>query len=385
MDALLESLPNKRDGKMYVIYTEDEQNVMTSNQVVAAKAKGWKPQYYNNGSWHVYIITEPVSGGLIINEENFPDGNFQNWLLIQSFGRDEVLTADEIAGITDIFASGKGIQNLKGIEYFTALKVLNCYDNQLASLDLSNNTNLTSLECGSNQLTELDVSRNIALTSLECGSNLLTELDVSRNTALTDLGCHENQLTMLDISKNTALVTLWCHKNRLTSLDVSGCAVLSRLSCFGNLLPVLDVSKNTALTELRCNNNRLTALDVSQNTALTTLVCFQNNINGERMDALVESLPTVNSCVMYVIYNENERNIMTTTQVEVANAKGWLVDYFNGVRWDVYSGSEPDPDGIVSPLGETEDETAWYDLSGRRVVYPGKGLYIKNGKKVMVK
>ena len=28
---------------------------------------------------------------------------------------------------------------------------------------------------------------------------------------------------------------------------------------------------------------------------------------------------------------------------------------------------------------------AYYDLSGRRIATPGKGLYIKNGKKVLVK
>ena len=52
-----------------------------------------------------------------------------------------------------------------------------------------------------------------------------------------------------------------------------------------------------------------------------------------------------------------------------------------------------DPDGIVSPLGETEEGVTIYDLSGRKVNSQfsilnsqlPKGIYIKNGKKVAVK
>ncbi len=41
MDALVESLPTITDGYMYVLYYEDEENVMTAKQAAAAKAKGW--------------------------------------------------------------------------------------------------------------------------------------------------------------------------------------------------------------------------------------------------------------------------------------------------------------------------------------------------------
>lgn len=33
----------------------------------------------------------------------------------------------------------------------------------------------------------------------------------------------------------------------------------------------------------------------------------------------------------------------------------------------------------------SESEGAWYTLQGQRVEKPGKGLYIKNGKKVIVR
>ena len=53
---------------------------------------------------------------------------------------------------------------------------------------------MTNLECNNNLLTNLDVSNNPSLVLLECSNNLLTNLDV-RNTALEKLYCQNNQLT----------------------------------------------------------------------------------------------------------------------------------------------------------------------------------------------
>ncbi len=155
---------------------------------------------------------------------------------------------------------GARIRNLDEIKYFTALEYLDCSDNQLTSLDLSNNTALTNLRCGYNQLTSLDLSNNTALTNLDCGYNQLTSLDLSKNTALTDLYCYGNQLTSLDLSNNTALTNLRCGNNQLTSLDLSNNTALTNLRCGNNQLTSLDLSNNTALTNLRCGNNPLQKL-----------------------------------------------------------------------------------------------------------------------------
>ena len=238
--------------------------------------------------------------GVTIDETNFPDAAFREYVerVCDSDGN-KVLSAEEIgkvesmmlvAGLTTV----SKITSLKGIEYFTALTELNCANNALTELDVSQNTALTDLNCSENELTELDVTKNTALTELRCSNNALTELDVSKNTALTSLncsynalteldvsqntaltylGCYSNKLTALDVSKNTALEWLYCSDNALTALDVSKNTALTRLYCDSNALTALDVTKNTALTRLDCNNNALTALDVSKNTALTTLDC----------------------------------------------------------------------------------------------------------------
>ena len=89
-----------------------------------------------------------------INETNFPDPNFRSWLQAK-YGDSAV-----ISQVTEINVASQSISNLKGVEYFTALTELYCYDNQLTSLDVSKNTGLTRLYCFNNQLTSLDISRN---------------------------------------------------------------------------------------------------------------------------------------------------------------------------------------------------------------------------------
>ena len=215
------------------------------------------------------------SAGVTIDNTNFPDANFRTIVEHYDTNKDSSLSDTEIAAVEEIDCYDKGISNLKGIEYFTALRSLSCGRNQLTALDVSKNTALTYLHCSYNQLTSLDVSKNTALTKLYCYNNQLTSLDVSKNTALTDLDCDINQLTSLDVSKNTALTGLKCSYNQLISLDVSKNTALTGLKCRNNQLTVLDVSKNTALTDLECRNNQLTSLDVS-NTNMDDLYCGGN-------------------------------------------------------------------------------------------------------------
>ena len=92
--------------------------------------------------------------------------------------------------------------------YNSNLENLWCNENQIASLDISNNPLLNELDCGGNQITTLDVSENTDLTLLDCGGDQITILDVSHNTVLTSLECAGNQLTSLDVSNNIALTYL---------------------------------------------------------------------------------------------------------------------------------------------------------------------------------
>ena len=222
-------------------------------------------------------ITVPFEIGVAIDAKNFPDEIFRTYVKENiDTTADDILTVSELEQVIEIDVSSKKISDLTGVEYFTALQWLDCHNNQLKELNVSQNTALKKLICSTNSLKELDLSQNTALQTLDCSNNPLTELDVRQNPALQSLDCSSNQLTELNVRQNTALDRLYCFDNQLTELDVRQNIALQELYCDNNNLTELDVRQNTALQRLYCHNNNLTELDLSQNPALTNLNCSNN-------------------------------------------------------------------------------------------------------------
>jgi hypothetical protein len=195
-----------------------------------------------------------------------PDSNFEQALidLGYDFGvHDGTVITANIDTVSYLQIPSLSISDLTGIEAFTALRFLNCGDNQLTSINMTRNTALTHLYCGTNQLTSIDVTQNIALTHLDFYINQLTSIDVSQNTALLVLDCGSNQLTSLDVTQNPALIRLRCPNNQLTSLYTQNTA-LNYLWCHFNQLTCLNVSQNTNLLQLFANDNpNLTCIEVA--------------------------------------------------------------------------------------------------------------------------
>ena len=357
MDQLIAGLPETTNGEFYVVAnTPEEQNDVTSNQVATAKAKGWTTYYWTGGEF----IETAGSDAIAIDATNFPDENFRKCLLEQNYGKDGYLTPAELNSITSMNVDGKGIKDLKGIEYFTALTSLGCIDNELGTLDLSKNTALTTLICERNKLTSLDVSKCTALKYLDCYDNSLGTLDVQKNTALYWLNCHNNNIESLDVSKNTALKNLYCHSNALTTLNVSMNTALETLYCYSNALTTLDVSKNSALIILECYSNKLTSLILSNNSAFRYLKCYDNQLQGAAMDQLIAGLRETGGSFYAIAPNiPTEQNVVTTAQVAAAKAKGWTTYCWTGTTWDDYGGQHLPYDG--SPVGLAINATNFPD------------------------
>lgn len=229
-------------------------------------------------------------GYIAINEKNFPDENFRDYVAGEwDKNRDKYFSPSEIANAKWISCDNKEISNLKGIEFFTNIWLLECYYNNLTTIDLSHNKNLSYINCHHNQLKELevsglpllktfycgqnklqsiDVSKNKQLKDFSCTENPLNTLDVSQNTELEKLACVGNNLTELDVSKNKNLKILWCYQNKLSSLNLENQTELELLGCRENPLNVLSISANTKLKKLYVNKTNLTSLDATNNTAL---------------------------------------------------------------------------------------------------------------------
>ena len=59
--------------------------------------------------------------------------------------------------------------------------------------------------------------------------------------------------------------------------------------------------------------------------------------------------------------------------------------YEKTTPWDKFYIVEMDFTGIDEMESQVSDENVYYDLSGRRVENPTRGIYIVNGKKVFIK
>ena len=268
---------------------------------------------------------------LPINEKNFPDDNFRDYIKTYKAGGREVLTVEQQKNVTEIEVEGRNISNLKGIEAFPNLKELKCGNNSIQNLDLRQNPKLETLKCNKNQLTQLDLSKNPQidylicswnqlkqldvsnlkdLVTLDCSHNDLEQLDVKNSKFLVTLNCSANQLTELDadVTHKSRLVSVECQNNQLTSLILGQNKLLKKLNCAHNQLTQLNLNNMISLKDLNCFNNQLTVLDVSDSPELTTLWLKNNHLTSLNLD----NNPNLNFSITD-IYSSDFNNVYTVT------------------------------------------------------------------------
>jgi len=114
---------------------------------------------------------------------NIPDANFKSFLVNDSsinVNNDTEITVAEAQATTELLINGLSIADLTGIEAFTNLTRLDCYTNNLTTIDVSNNLALTRLHCADNQIEILDISANTQITDIQCHNNtVLYELNIA--------------------------------------------------------------------------------------------------------------------------------------------------------------------------------------------------------------
>ena len=278
---------------------------------------------------------------LLFGQQTYvPDDNFEQALINLGYDNildDYVITAN-ISSINSLDVSNQSISDLTGIEDFNDLAELLCHNNQLTTLDVSNNNSLTKLYCYYNQINSININNN--LVTLFCYNNQITNLDLSNNNNLTGLFCHNNQLTSLDVrnGNNTIISMFYAIGNsNLFCIDVddpswssSNWFGIDSWTSFGincspgsgytyvpddnfeqklislgydnfiddyvitaniNTITNLDVSNESivdltgiedflALNTLDCQNNQIVSLDLTNNLSLTELLSQNNSLTS---------------------------------------------------------------------------------------------------------
>lgn len=266
------------------------------------------------------------------------DPNFELALITQGIDSEggpvdgQVLTTD-INSLTTLDISSSGINDLSGLEAFTALEILNVSGNDLNSLELQNLslieiranscnlsgksirfqnnpptgsflTNVTSLFLEDNNYGSpgssisfggvpnvknlylkgnsfgsifLGETIGIEILRLEDNPNLNTINDLTSLTELLNLDVSNCALSSLVVSSNQKLTTLRIGGNPLNTINLRSNPLLNVFVLEETQISSLDFSQNLNLGVVAINNSLLNTIDFSDNPNLSFVNVFQNN------------------------------------------------------------------------------------------------------------
>ena len=304
------------------------------------------------------------------------------------------LTSLDLTGfhtaLEELYCQNNQLQSLN-ISQCKKLEYLYCNSNKLTSLSLSSNTALEYLFCDNNQLSSLNVSNNTALVKINCYCNKIQ--DANMTSFINSLPQKsDGQLIVYAINssdgnrisagqvkvakedKGWQVLTsghnpypgydaIAINETNFPDYNFRSWLLQQSYGSDGYLTPdeianvyQIDVSSQgisslmgiryfTALRGLSCNNNYLSELYLSGMPDLQILECYGNRIRGGDMTKLINSLNSDVGMIWAMAPDEPAGgNLITVSQVEAANDKGWRV-FLKGKMDEGYAGVVGDANG----------------------------------------
>ncbi|MBR5656267.1 MAG: hypothetical protein IKW98_06240 [Prevotella sp.] len=391
---------------------------------------GTKEEFYSDATPKEFTIKS--TDFTISSDENITS------LYLPNDGLTSISVVGIRATLQKLYCPGNELTELD-LNSATKLTTLDCQDNRLTSLRFGSKV-VKSINCAGNQLTSTNLTGINELTSLVCSSNEINE--VKNNASMAKLKVfigQSNQLEQLDFTKSTSLKRLVASNNKLTSLTLQS-AALAELMASYNQLDTLDITSARKLEVLIVSNNELNEIlwdpscsstikyaGLNDNTlffnSLPTIYeprqkvyTLEASITPQRPYKLTEDLNTneTYNWKQQLIYNGWDK-VVQTDFAFVDSDGNQLVqgdDYsysagkvtfnkpFNNIKLTATSRYYPDitltsePFNVNSTSGiqnldnhDNPSTTTIYSISGVRIdsqTLP-KGIYIVNGKKVIIK
>ena len=236
------------------------------------------------------LVLGLISVNVLAQNTYVPDDNFEQALIDLGYDTvplDDYVPTTNISSVTNLDISAKSIEDLTGIEDFSALKILNVADNKLTELNITNNIALESLYVYNNLLSALDVTKNTNLDYLfaygnynisaidvsnnpklayfNLGNSKIKGVDISNNPQLKYLYLQATELESINLTNNPNLLDVWLSNTKIESVDFSNC----------NLLQGVQLQNCTSLKNVNIKNgaNENIVIFKSQNTP--KLFCIQ--------------------------------------------------------------------------------------------------------------
>ena len=325
----------------------------------------------------------------------------------------------------------------------TALMGLSCSDNQLTSLDVSKNAALMQLNCSNNQLTLLDVSQNTKLTRLVCYLNQINETEMGKLVA--SLPANNGVFCMKGLNNpdeqnviTTAQVAAakekgwkvyawignwdWVEYNgdepTMEPIETAdfGSDIDGGTDLDGNVVGDILYNISSGDGSYNATEGCIVVTTPTDDSAINGQDIFgedfQNNFTGivfkvpEGKGTVKVEAQTTGAMVLKVKIGSADPVTMelegrqkvsfpyNVTEPTYVYIYGGAASAAPGLAANAAAAGELKLYGIEVVQGETgisptlalpQGEGVYYDLSGRRVEHPTKGLYILNGKKVVIK
>lgn len=200
--------------------------------------------------------------GIVFSQTvRIPDHNFKRQIISLGYdiNDDGQIQISEAQKVTQLYINNLEIVNLEGINSFTNLEELGCYQNKITALDISKLKKLKYLYASNNRISSLNISGLSDLEDLSIEGNLLTG--------------------QLDISNLKKLKNLNFSDNRISSINASGLEILESIKGENNRLEKIELRKNPNLKLIYLKNNPIkTTVDIRGLTQLQFFDCTGCNL-----------------------------------------------------------------------------------------------------------
>lgn len=184
------------------------------------------------------------------------------------------LDISDLSSLKDISCNIFEILKLRDCPSLQYVHCTNSASLSKLEFDMDNCPSLRNISCtGNKNLTYIDISKCENPDTVDVSGNSLTSFIFNNNMKI--LNCSENKLTSLDISENKTIDKLICYSNQLTGLITTGCNNLEYLDCADNKISSMKLEL-IKLKELFCNDNQLITLDISKCLDIDKIDCTAN-------------------------------------------------------------------------------------------------------------
>ena len=235
---------------------------------------------------------------------------------------DGSMTCANVALITQLNVSNKGVTTLAGVEHLTGVNRANLGENAITDLSpMAGMTALTDVSLYDNQITSLAPLATLPLERLSVEENQVSDLGpVASMTDLISLTLEKNLVTSLaPLAGHPTLEYLRAYDNNIESLaPLATVTTLEYVDIYGNAYSsVPDLSTMTALTYLRVGGDNLTDISgVSGLTVIEELAVVRSPVVSI---AAIEGLDTIKRLILAGNHIDDITPLDAMTGIEYLN------------------------------------------------------------------